>query len=144
MSDRLSMDEIRAFLLKSDAVEEAEGILVDSMLKRSHDSSSTALRRPVVTRPSDVADLQVTSATSIDTASTIGSDISSSSNRLDYLKIHDLLSSIDDGGATRGRNGRTFISSDPRPQQDIKTLSNQQSNKLKLLELQSIEESVAE
>ena len=46
-------------------------------------------------RSSDVADLQVTSATSIDTASTNGSDISSSSssiNRLDYLKIqHDLL-----------------------------------------------------
>lgn len=143
MSDRLSMDEIRAFLLKSDAVEEAEGILVDSMLKRSHDSS-TALRRPVVKRPADVTDLQVTSATSIDTASTNGSDISSSSNRLDYLKIHDLLSSIDDGGATRGRNSRNFISSDQRPQQDIKTLSNQQPNKLKLLELQSIEESATE
>ena len=44
-------------------------------------------------RSSDVADLQVTSATSIDTASTNGSDIgsSSSSNRLDYLKIHDLI-----------------------------------------------------
>jgi hypothetical protein len=142
-SDRLTMAEIRAFLLKSDAVEEVEGILVDSMLKRSHDSS-TALRRPVVKRPADddVANLQTASGASIDAVSRKGND--SSSNRLDYLKIHDMLPSIDNGGTTRARSNRTFISNDQRPQQEMKALFNQQPNKSKLLELQSIEESTAE
>jgi len=126
------MDEIRAFLLKSDTIEEAEGILVDNMLKRSHDSSSSALRRSVLNRPADGD--QQTSATAISASTT---DTDSNVNRLDYLKIHDLLSSFEE--APRGRQK---ASSSHRPQHEIQ-LSNQPS-KMKLRELQSIEESTAD